>query len=159
MKCLTHWLNATEGGKPHKGSEKKKFSLHQNDVLYMLLSNHKMTSYICNCWTTKLLLIYANVEQQNDVLYSQLLNNKMTSYICYCWTTKWCAIFATVESKMKSYICNCWTTKLLLIYANVEQQNDVLYLQLLNIKMTSYLLLLNHTVNDNVRTGLRDYKS
>jgi hypothetical protein len=44
---MAHWRNATEGEKPRKGSEKKRISLHQNDVLYMLLLKHRMTSYIC----------------------------------------------------------------------------------------------------------------
>ena len=73
MKCEYGALEeCQEGGKPRKDSEKKWVCLHQNDILYLLLLNHK--------WRP----IFATVEPQNDVLYLLLLNNKMTSYICYC---------------------------------------------------------------------------
>ena len=47
----------------------------QNDVLYMLMLSHKMTSY-------------ATVEPQNYFLCMLPLNHKITSYICYCRTTQ-----------------------------------------------------------------------
>ena len=85
---MAHWKNATEGGKPCKDSEKKRVSLYQNDVLYMLLLNHKVSSYTCYCWTTKWRPIFATVEPQNYTLYLLLLNHKMNSYIWYFSTTQ-----------------------------------------------------------------------